>query len=115
MKLHFAAAALYRRANTGRSLASTTSNEDDLGSARVSRAGDAVSPSRTSSSRVRSGKDCFGETPKPARETRARPRSLVFDVVLYLIASGVVTSPAQVTGRPFHCQLAGRLVFTTLC
>ncbi len=37
------------------------------GSARVSRAGDGVSPLRTSP------KDCFGGTPKPARETRALP------------------------------------------
>ena len=38
------------------------------GSARVPRAGDGVSPSRTSL------KDYFGGTPKPARETRALPR-----------------------------------------
>jgi hypothetical protein len=37
-----------------------------LGSARVSRAGECVSHSRTS-------EDCFGETPKPARETRTLP------------------------------------------
>jgi len=36
------------------------------GSARVSRAGETVSVSRTF-------KDRFGETPKPARETRALP------------------------------------------
>jgi hypothetical protein len=39
-----------------------------LGGARVSRVGDDVSSSRT----LR--KDCFGETPKPTRETRALPR-----------------------------------------
>ena len=39
------------------------------GSARVSRAGETVSVSRTF-------KDRFGETPKPTRETRALPGSL---------------------------------------
>ena len=39
------------------------------GSARVSRVGETVPVSRTF-------KDCFGETPKPARETRALPGSL---------------------------------------
>jgi hypothetical protein len=42
-----------------------------LGSARVSRAGESVSLSRTFP------KDCFGETPKPARETRALPRQKI--------------------------------------
>jgi hypothetical protein len=39
-----------------------------LGSARASRAGDRVLAI------VNFLKDCFGETPKPARETRALPR-----------------------------------------
>src|SRR5207249_1734859 len=47
----------------------------DLGSARVSRAGDGVSPSRTSLTYSGNRKDCFGETPKPTRETRALPRT----------------------------------------
>src|SRR5438045_3611797 len=42
-----------------------------LGSARVSRVGEGVSPSRTFQ------KACFGETPKPTRETRALPRILI--------------------------------------
>ena len=50
----------------------------DLGSAHVSRAGDGVTPSRTFFFRCLIGgiafeKDCFGETPKPTRETRALP------------------------------------------
>lgn len=51
----------------------------DPGSARVSRAGDSLSQSRTSrigSNRAEPSsvrKDCFGETPKPTRETRALP------------------------------------------
>jgi tRNA(Ile)-lysidine synthase len=56
-----------------------------LGSARVSRAGDCVSRAgdcvshrelflwRNDLRDVAVGKDCFGETPKPARETRALP------------------------------------------
>ncbi|HMG05884.1 MAG TPA: hypothetical protein VK581_10505 [Chthoniobacterales bacterium] len=49
-----------------------------LGSARVSRAGDDVSSSRTSiwgygRGRVAGRKDRFGGTPKPTRETRALP------------------------------------------
>src|SRR6266480_970763 len=78
-----------------------------LGSARVS-------PSRAFLLHTRNRKDCFGETPKLARETRALPGILAFDIVVYCIPSGRVKLPAQVTGRPFHCQLAGRLVFTTL-
>ncbi|PYJ26976.1 MAG: hypothetical protein DME89_10670 [Verrucomicrobia bacterium] len=56
---------------------------DGLGSARVSRAGERVLAvadfSFTAASSLRTGfegKDCFGATPKPARETRALPRSL---------------------------------------
>jgi hypothetical protein len=45
---------------------------------------------------------------------RALHKSFAFDIVLYCIPSGGVKSPAQVTGRALHCQLAGRLVFTTL-
>ena len=53
-----------------------------LGSARVSRAGERVlaiadfslNPPLPHLSRDR-GKDCFGATPKPARETRALPRT----------------------------------------
>jgi S1-C subfamily serine protease len=48
-----------------------------LGSARVSRAGFGVSPKRTSRRwRIREGKVRDGETPSPARETRALPRRL---------------------------------------
>jgi hypothetical protein len=48
------------------------------GSARVSRVGDGVPPSRTFLNRARvpwrsTRKDCCGETPQPARETRALP------------------------------------------
>ncbi len=43
------------------------------GSARVSRAGDGVSPSRTFIRARAEGKACCGETPQPARETRALP------------------------------------------
>jgi ATP-dependent helicase HrpB len=43
-----------------------------LGSARVSRVGDGVSPSRTSAEDTASKVRC-GETPQPARETRALP------------------------------------------
>src|SRR6476646_10716441 len=91
-----------------------------LGNARVSRVGDGVSPSRAFLLHTRNRKDCFGETPKVraglalARGTRALPGLLAFDIVVYCISSGRVKLPAQVTGRPFHCQLAGRLVFTTL-
>src|SRR4029077_17590913 len=49
-----------------------------------------------------------------ARETCALPGLLAFDIVVCCIPSGRVKLPAQVTGRAFHCQLAGRLVFTTL-
>jgi hypothetical protein len=50
-----------------------------LGSARVSRVGDGVSPSRTFiGADVLPGalllKDCCGETPQPTRETRALPK-----------------------------------------
>ena len=92
-----------------------------LGSARVSRAGDRVLAIANlicdfaNRSAVMLGKVRFGETPKPARETRALPGLLAFDIIVYCISSGRVKLPAQVTGRPFHCQLAGRLVFTTLC
>jgi hypothetical protein len=54
-------------------------NASNLGSARVSRVGDGVPPSRTFHnaqiflSVLSVEKDCFGETPKPARETRALP------------------------------------------
>src|SRR5207249_9587229 len=85
-----------------------------LGSARVSRLGDDLSSSRTSLLRAITGKDCFGATPKPARETRALPRSFAFDLVLYYIPFGDMKSPAQITGRPFHCQLAPGRLFTTL-
>jgi hypothetical protein len=57
-----------------------------LGSARVPRAGKGVPPSRTLLLRSKendalagmkaSKKVCFGETPKPARETRALPEGL---------------------------------------
>jgi hypothetical protein len=55
------------------------SNGEVPGSARVSRVGDDVSSSRTfpvasnNSAIVVVTKDCFGETPKPTRETRALP------------------------------------------
>src|SRR5205814_7190440 len=45
------------------------------GSMRVSRVGDDVSSSRSFPFVQNPGKDCFGETPKPARETRALPRT----------------------------------------
>src|SRR5438874_10671120 len=54
-------------------------NANCPGSARVSRAGEDVSSSRTFRLRaefkrsVGSTKDCFGETPNPTRETRALP------------------------------------------
>jgi len=52
----------------------------NLGSARVSRVGDCVSQSRTflrahnELAILIVRKDCFGETPKPTRETRALPK-----------------------------------------
>jgi hypothetical protein len=46
----------------------------DLGSARVSRAGDGVSPSRTFLSGRARKKARFGETPNPVREACALPR-----------------------------------------
>src|SRR3979411_359453 len=84
------------------------------GSARVSRAGFGVSPKRSFLFLACKRQVRDGATPSPTRETRARPRSSAFNVPLYCIASGRVKSPGQVTGRPFYCQLAGRLVFTTL-
>src|SRR5712691_8085954 len=44
-----------------------------LGRGRASRVGAGDSPSRTSFGAVPEGKDCFGETPKPAPETGALP------------------------------------------
>src|SRR5207244_10760422 len=75
------------------------------GSARVSRVGDGVSPSRAFLLHTTNRKDCFGETPKPARETRALPGLLAFDIVVYCIPSGRVKLPAQVTGRPSTVNL----------
>jgi len=46
------------------------------GSARVPRVGESVSLSRTFLAVRSSGKDCFGETPKPTRGTRALPGAL---------------------------------------
>jgi hypothetical protein len=54
-------------------------NATNLGSARVLGVGDGVPPSRTFHnaqiffSILSVQKDCFGETPKPARETGALP------------------------------------------
>src|SRR2546430_12008661 len=50
-----------------------TLNAEDPGSARVSHVGDGVAPSRTFLLHAGNRKDCFGETPKPTRETRALP------------------------------------------
>jgi hypothetical protein len=44
-----------------------------LGSACVSHVGDGVPPSRTFPERISLKQECFGVTPKPARETRALP------------------------------------------
>jgi hypothetical protein len=46
------------------------------GSPRVPRAGESVSLSRTFLGMRSSGKDRFGETPKPTRGTRALPEGL---------------------------------------
>jgi hypothetical protein len=51
------------------------------GSARVSRVGDRVSRSWTL-------KDCFGETPKPTRETRALPGHVEHPVLEQRCAGG---------------------------
>jgi serine protease Do len=61
------------------------------GSARVSRAGDGVPPSRTFL------KDCFGETPKPTREARALPRFLCIAALLLArsTSSFAQTEPAS--------------------
>ncbi len=47
--------------------------QTDPGSARDPRAGDGGSPSRTFPFTAPGGKACFGESPKPARESRALP------------------------------------------
>src|SRR6266581_3884738 len=52
-------------------------SREDPGGARVSRVGEGVSPSRILS------KDCFGETPKPTRETRALPGGFAAPRVLF--------------------------------
>jgi heme ABC exporter ATP-binding subunit CcmA len=53
----------------------STRSDSMLGSARVSRVGDGVSPSRTFIVRSNERKVRFGATPKSARETRALPRA----------------------------------------
>src|SRR5437588_11751982 len=77
-------AAFCQQFRRGKTDAGTRASEEDAfhrmpGSARVSRVGDgvlAVADFR---------KECFGETPKPTRETRALPR--VLDVVTPIILS----------------------------
>jgi len=60
-------------------------NRVDLGSARVSRGGERVPRTRTFVVRLigptiwSRRKDCFGATPKPARETRALPETGIID------------------------------------
>ncbi|PYK74870.1 MAG: serine protease [Verrucomicrobia bacterium] len=85
----------------------------DLGSARVSRAGDGVSPSRTSLTYSGNRKECFGETPKPTRETRALPRTgihaLTAAIILLFAAQSLLaqtptplpsTSPTDPASEP---------------
>jgi len=68
----------------------------NLGSARVSRAGERVSRSRTFGGLLISQiagvrrKDCFGATPKPTRGTRALPRSETCAAALFLHDLGVL-------------------------
>src|SRR5207249_897166 len=77
LQAHQAHGARARRSRKRRGRAAVGS----LGSARVSRAGDGVSPSRTflafcDCPDLASRKACFGATPKPTRETRALPGNI---------------------------------------
>src|SRR5207248_7642894 len=67
--------------------------------ARTSRAGFGVSPKQSFLFPACKREVRDGETPSPAREMRALPRSIAFDIVLYYIPSGGMKSPAQITGR----------------
>ena len=79
------------------------------GSARVSRAGDGVSPSRTFKSaqwlnarrahRARSGKVRFGETPKPARGTRALPGFVLLVILFFGISASAQPTQQQIAAR----------------